>query len=556
MSRILVIGGYGGFGARLSRRLVAAGHPIIVGGRSFEKAKRFCEALPGAEPAMIDRSGNIGSALMKLKPALVIDAAGPFQQSGYGVPEACIDHGCSYLDLADATQFVTGIGELDGAARKAGVSVVSGASSVPALSGAVVRRLAHGLDRVTQVDIALSATTRSTATKSVTGAILSYAGKAVRLSRGGRWTHAFGGSDLRRIRFETDGVKPLQRRWVALCDVPDLGILPDMLPGCPAVTFRAGSDRAPQILGLWMASWLVKLGILRSLSRFRGLFLALQKATMWSNSRRSAMQVAVLGWRRGERIERRWTLIAEDESGPEIPTLAAALVAGRFVTGELAPGARDASLELRLEDFDDMLNELPLRHRITERVLGPTLYRRVMGADFDRLPRAVREMHEVNGDAGAFGQGVVLAGDGMLPRVLRRLMGFPPAGTYPLHVAFSERRRAETWERAFGPYKFRSLLGQDRQGLVERFGPIGFGFDLLSDDGGLRMVMRRWSFLGLPMPLFLAPKIMAREWEENGRFQFEVEAAMPLIGHVIAYRGWLKPSASNEMSSGPRLAAA
>jgi hypothetical protein len=31
---------------------------------------------------------------------------------------------------------------------------------------------------------------------------------------------------------------------------------------------------------------------------------------------------------------------------------------------------------------------------------------------------------------------------------------------------------------------------------------------------------------------------------------------MPLIGHVIAYRGWLKPSASNEMSSGPRLAAA
>ena len=45
MSRILVIGGYGGFGARLTRRLIAAGHDVLVAGRSADKAAAFCKRL-------------------------------------------------------------------------------------------------------------------------------------------------------------------------------------------------------------------------------------------------------------------------------------------------------------------------------------------------------------------------------------------------------------------------------------------------------------------------------------------------------------------------------
>ena len=45
MKRILVIGGYGGFGARLSRRLAAAGHHVLVAGRSADKAARFAATL-------------------------------------------------------------------------------------------------------------------------------------------------------------------------------------------------------------------------------------------------------------------------------------------------------------------------------------------------------------------------------------------------------------------------------------------------------------------------------------------------------------------------------
>jgi hypothetical protein len=43
------------------------------------------------------------------------------------------------------------------------------------------------------------------------------------------------------------------------------------------------------------------------------------------------------------------------------------------------------------------------------------------------------------------------------------------------------------------------------------------------------------------MPLLLAPHIAAREWEEDDRFRFEVAVALPLLGPVVAYSGWLDP---------------
>lgn len=539
MRRILIIGGYGGFGARLSRRLLAAGHEVLVAGRSLEKAQDFCRLNPGARPVRADRSADLEPLLRELRPVIVIDAAGPFQGCGYAVPRACIATGVSYLDLADARDFVCGIGELDEAAREASVVVISGASSIPALSGAIARKLAAGLDRVSQVEIAISASTRSTATRSVTGAILSYAGRPIRMWRGGRWSSGFGGSELRRMRFEAAGSKPLGRRWLSLCDVPDLSLLPATLPGRPSVTFRAGSDRPPQILGLWLASWLVRLGFVGSLAGLTRLFVRLQRAVLRVGSDRSAMAVTLRGSRGAERIERSWTMIAEKGSGPEVPTLAAALLVDAILAGRARPGAREASQELGLDDFEPLFAGLPLRHAITERILERTLYRRVMGEAFEALPSAVREMHEVNGDAGATGAGVVSVGGSLGARLLSRLMRFPPTGSYPVHVHFTERNGVETWTREFGRHRFRSVLRQVGRGITERFGPIAFAFELPSDEFGLRMILRGWSVFGLPMPLAFAPRIQAREWEEDGRFHFEVEAALPLIGKAIAYRGWL-----------------
>jgi len=531
VSRILVIGGYGGFGARLSRRLLGAGHTVLVAGRSLDKAAAFCAGLEGVEPVVADRTNGIGMVLARERPDLVIDAAGPFQGSGTTVPEACIAMRIPYLDLADARDFVTGIAALDKGARVA-VPILSGASSLPALSGAVARQLAQGLARVERVEIALSASNRAVAGLAVAEAILSYVGRPVRLWRGQRWAQATGWQALRRETFAIPGSTPL-RRWVALAEVPDLSLMPDALPGKPAVIFRAGTEQGLHMLGLWVMSWPVRWGWIGGLRGAAPWLHRLQRVTGWARSDRSAMTVTLAG----SGVERRWTLIAEQGDGPEIPTLAAQLLAEEVLAGSVAPGARDAGGLLTLDQFAPLFAGLAIRTEVTERTVDP-LYARAMGSRFARLPEAVRGMHDFIGDAGASGEGEVRRGKG-LAWLVGRVMGFPPEGSWPLRVAFSARDGKERWTRDFGGHAFSSELSQAGQGVAERFGPLRFVFDLPSDGEGLKMVLRGWTVFGVPMPRWLGPRIDAREWQEGGRFRFEVAVAMPLLGPVVRYTGWL-----------------
>ena len=182
------------------------------------------------------------------------------------------------------------------------------------------------------------------------------------------------------------------------------------------------------------------------------------------------------------------------------------------------------------------------------------LYARAMGARFEALPPAVSAMHEVNGDGGAAGEGSVTRGRHLLARLIGAIMRFPPEGDYPVHVGFVERGGKERWTRDFGGHRFASELSQAGDGVAERFGPLRFVFDLPADETGLRMVLRGWTLFGIPMPRTLGPRIEAREWQQDGRFRFEIDARLPLIGEVVHYAGWLdaRPATAATLIS-PRL---
>jgi hypothetical protein len=165
----------------------------------------------------------------------------------------------------------------------------------------------------------------------------------------------------------------------------------------------------------------------------------------------------------------------------------------------------------------------------------------LMGADFAALPPMVRAVHDFHGDAGAAGEGRVERGRNLLARLMAAIARFPPAGTWPLHVAFAEREGRERWTRDFGGHVFSSELSGKGGLAVERFGPMRFGFALAPTPDGLAMHLKRWSLFGIRLPLFLAPRIAAREYEAEGRFHFDVRLSLPLIGGIVHYTGWLKP---------------
>ena len=53
-----------------------------------------------------------------------------------------------------------------------------------------------------------------------------------------------------------------------------------------------------------------------------------------------------------------------------------------------------------------------------------------------------------------------------------------------------------------------------------------------------------WSMGPVPLPRFLAPMTRAREWvDDEGRFRFDVEIGLALIGPIVRYTGWLLPEA-------------
>ncbi|WP_411032983.1 SDR family NAD(P)-dependent oxidoreductase [Shinella sp. BYT-45] len=83
MRSVIVLGGYGGFGARLSRRLAADGWAVLVAGRNAAAAERLAAELPEARPLVADRNDDLRPLLALHRPFLLVDAAGPFQGSGY-----------------------------------------------------------------------------------------------------------------------------------------------------------------------------------------------------------------------------------------------------------------------------------------------------------------------------------------------------------------------------------------------------------------------------------------------------------------------------------------
>lgn len=552
--KLLIIGGYGTFGGRIAELL--EGEPrlsLIVAGRSQAKAQAFCAAREGAQaaltPTAFDRDGDASAQLAAIAPDTVIDASGPFQAYGadrYRIIEACIAQRINYLDLADGSDFVAGVTALDERARAAGVYVLSGVSSFPVLTAAVVRRLALGMARVDRIEGGIAPSPYAGVGENVIRAIASYAGQPVAYL--GRTSKIIGRpfTQQRRVTIAPPGRLPLRSTMFSLVDVPDLRALSALWPSARRVWMGAGP--VPEVLhrALIAFSWLVALGWARSLTPLTPLMHRAANLLRWGEHR-GGMFVTVAGVDgAGKALSRSWHLLAEGDDGPLIPSMAVEAIVRRCLAGQApAPGARAATVDVELEDYERLFEARAIHTGLLVSLPGDApLYRRVLDGAWDRLPEAVRAMHD--DVTCAIGSAQVERGGGPLAWIAASILGFPRAGTHDLRVDFSAYNGRETWRRTFGTQSFSSTqyAGQGRsQHLVcERFGPLEFAMALVIEGAKLRLVLRRWRAFGIALPLWLAPQSEAYETEENGAFRFFVEISHPLTGLIVRYRGLLRPT--------------
>lgn len=368
VTRVLIIGGYGNFGSYIARTLAADPNiSLLIGGRSQAKADTFAaslKALNTASGCALDIEGDIEGRLRELAPDVVIHATGPFQGQDHRVAHAAIAASAHYLDLADARRFVTSIDELDAMAKRAGVAVIAGASSVPCLTAAFLDRYETKFAKLTGATYGIAAAQATNRGLGTAAAILSYVGKPFTILAAGRRKRVFGWQGIRAVRYPELGV-----RLFGYCDIPDLELFPDRYRDLRNLEFVAGHEVKLLHAGTWLLSWIVRIGLVKSLSPYAHRLLKLSFLFDPLGSDKSGFHMFLRGIDHGgEPAEIRIFMVARQVHGPNIPCFPAIILARRIAAGQHpAPGARPC---LGLIELDELLGSMD-HLDITTTAAGP-----------------------------------------------------------------------------------------------------------------------------------------------------------------------------------------
>lgn len=351
--KTLVLGAYGNFGARICRALALEPTiELLVAGRDLGRACRLATELGhGAQGIALDWAApGFVDALRQLGVELLIHTAGPFQQQDYAVAHAAAAAAAHYIDLADGRRFVCDFpAAMDAAFLAAGRTGISGASTVPALSSSVVEQLCRGWQQIDTINTCIAPAQTAPRGRATLAAVLDYCGAPIQVWRAGQWQALRGWAKPTRVGFAR-----LAPRRGALCDIPDLELFPAHYRVRQEVMFRAalevGFTQTVFALLARLRAW----GVLHRPAALAGALHQLAPAADFLGSHRGGMVLRVEGRdAQGQAARRAWHLTADHDHGPEIPCMAAILLARRLASGGAVPRGASACVGLlTLRDFE------------------------------------------------------------------------------------------------------------------------------------------------------------------------------------------------------------
>ena len=289
---VLILGGYGIFGRRIAANLARRDEiDLVIAGRNAGSAATLARALGAARVSSLGvdlQKPDAISRLLKAKPAIIVDTIGPFQSRNLALPRRCAELGIHYVDIADARTRVTEIASLDAVARVGHAAIISGASTLPALTTAIVDELASNPREVVVIEVGISASHRAPGGVATAAAILGSCGAPIPPVCGSREEYGWG--DLTRHAYPA----PVGERWLSNLDSPERAIWRKRYPALEEAAIRGGLEIGILHLGLAGLSRGVRIRVLPQLSKFAKPFLKF--ATLFDGlaSQSGAMHVRVV----------------------------------------------------------------------------------------------------------------------------------------------------------------------------------------------------------------------------------------------------------------------
>ncbi len=154
--KILVVGGYGDIGSCVVEKLIEfSSHQVTIGGRNLKKARSVCGTFDDYVSAIQLDVENRATLITAFRGAdLVINCAGPFYKYGAMVATAAVETRTHYIDICDDPDPLSKLFALDAAAKKAGVTVLTGMGWNPGASNMAARLAVNLLDEIYEIKIA------------------------------------------------------------------------------------------------------------------------------------------------------------------------------------------------------------------------------------------------------------------------------------------------------------------------------------------------------------------------------------------------------------------
>lgn len=351
---IMILGGYGAFGKRIASQLADKGYDLLLVGRNKFKAESLANALQYPRPNIsikalcFDINHGLEDALKLHQPKVLIHTCGPFQGQDFDVLKACLKYRIHYIDLSDGRGFIQGIRQFNQAAKDAGITAITGASTVPALSSAVLAAFqADGMCTFDEVRYGISPGQKTDRGLATAQAVLSYVGRPIIYKNEKR----YGWQDLHIQKYPE-----IKDRLMGNCEVPDLDLLPEFFP-IKELCFSAGMESKLLHIGIWLISWLVRIGVPLKLSKHAGFWMKLSRYFDFLGSDDGGMHMIAKGKNKtGESIKRQWFIVAKSGDGPYIPTIPAVVLANNLAQGKsFTKGVLPCVKLITLQEY---LNEL------------------------------------------------------------------------------------------------------------------------------------------------------------------------------------------------------
>lgn len=236
--KIIALGGAGDMGSRAVRDLAKQDEvtELMIADYDDDKAAVLAQELGGKCRSMKVDANNPGELAQAIEGYdVAMSAIGPFYKYEYRVARGAVEAGVDYISICDDYDAAQAVFELDGEAKKKGLTVLTGVGWTPGISNVMARKGADGLDEVDEIAVFWGGSASDSEGYAVVLHTIHIFTGFVPSFQNGRWKMVAAGTDKEKVLFPD----PMGEIFVYHLGHPEPVTIPRFIPA-RTVTLKGG----------------------------------------------------------------------------------------------------------------------------------------------------------------------------------------------------------------------------------------------------------------------------------------------------------------------------